>query len=348
MKKGIALVLTLAVFVCMLSVGFNAGAIYYDKNYVFGDIDGNNVVNLLDAQNALKMSAGIYVAEDPEAYVRGDINCDGFVTLNDARQILRSVAGIDLEPSGAFNGFESNYSASPESAIAVFNLALNMLKTESDGFAVGFTRNEKTEILKVDPGSIYTSGGTAIEGASAESIKNLISGFIADDGEGEWSSETVGYGDTDYSKMEILFAPYVSKLTVDDVLGLKVNFDTENMKMTISVALPDTEVESVMSSSYAKAYNAQSMKEDSDSIISKLLAKGDSATIRKFTNGVLTVVIDMSGPQIRVESYQMEHKMYSYIAETSINLLVGTVKTKGFTLERKTTVLYDNFQWDYV
>lgn len=59
-----------------------------------GDVDGNSVIDLTDAQLALKMALGILTGTDQEQITAADINKNGVVELSDANWILKAALGI--------------------------------------------------------------------------------------------------------------------------------------------------------------------------------------------------------------------------------------------------------------
>lgn len=65
----------------------------YEPEYLYGDLDFNNKINLNDARLSLKASLGIINLSDKQKIV-ADYNKDGKVNLNDVKLILKKALGI--------------------------------------------------------------------------------------------------------------------------------------------------------------------------------------------------------------------------------------------------------------
>jgi hypothetical protein len=61
---------------------------------VLGDANGDGVVNIIDAQQVLRFSAGLSVANRTALSAFGDVTGDGLVNVVDAQQIARYVVGL--------------------------------------------------------------------------------------------------------------------------------------------------------------------------------------------------------------------------------------------------------------
>lgn len=85
MIKRIAVIAAVAVAVTSITV--------CAATYLKGDVDGNNRVDLRDAQMALKAALCIEKLE-PDAVTRADVDGDKKVTLKDTQQILRAALNI--------------------------------------------------------------------------------------------------------------------------------------------------------------------------------------------------------------------------------------------------------------
>lgn len=102
--KLIALILTLATFICIFSLSVAATdeqpptGLLWDKEFLtyylnyFGDVNRDNEITIADAKAALRICAKLDECTYSED---ADVNMDGKVSIADAKQILRVVAGFD-------------------------------------------------------------------------------------------------------------------------------------------------------------------------------------------------------------------------------------------------------------
>ncbi|MBQ8182377.1 MAG: dockerin type I repeat-containing protein [Clostridia bacterium] len=340
--KIVSIIMVVVMLFTLMSASISASAIF-NNDIRYGDVDGNDVIDTADARLALMAAAGLGIIDDEDAFDRADINNDGFVTLFDARQILRGVTGlVALQPDGAFSGF-TGYSdgninvSSPEAAIAVFNTCLNRVKTEFPGF----TRSEATDITDFNIKEVNLVGINF--GNSAESVAQLVKDMIVSETEPE-EAQIIVKGTNSYNAMSAEGEDYVSKLTVDDVYGIEVTYDIEGY-MTIKVALPDSELDNLSQTPYAKAFNTDIIQEDSDSVLQNVFESNTSedAKTKNAENAVLTLVIDTTG---NVVSYSTTYETSMYLVNSTFGVSsVLSAELKGVTYGTKVTVTYDNFQW---
>ena len=110
-KKLLALVLVLALVICTLPVvfadggepatpkdediGMNPSDVPADdeEEILYGDVNGDNAVDISDANDVLQHYAGWQIAINLEA---ADVNCDGAVDISDANDILQYYAGWQI------------------------------------------------------------------------------------------------------------------------------------------------------------------------------------------------------------------------------------------------------------
>jgi hypothetical protein len=80
----------------LLDLGYSGGNIAVTNKVIFrlpGDVNGDGLVNTLDATLALQFDVGLAVPT-PEEKVGADINTDGLVTVQDIVLILRKAIGL--------------------------------------------------------------------------------------------------------------------------------------------------------------------------------------------------------------------------------------------------------------
>ncbi len=337
MAKKVMIVLIVAVLmVSAMSVGFNSLAVY-EETVIYGDIDGSGKVSTEDARLALGVASGIKSITDAEVFARADVNGDGYITIFDARQILRGATGlVSLQPSGAFSGVEceGGISITEENAVALFNQALNRIKTEESGYAASGTKTKSDELTTC----------SSENGQLSSSVLGLVEDIIAEEG-AELETETIPKSSQNYSIMSIEGSPYVSKLTVDDLYGLKASYNTELGQITISFALPDSEIEGLTQSAYSKILNTEIMLEETNQLVAKFL--GDDATMcREFKNCVATVVIDSAN--LDVLTYSINYESEMYIAEATIKrFFFDDIIIRGLRFAKTHSIEYE-FNWGTV
>lgn len=342
-KKIISIVTVVVMLFSVMAMSFTASAMV-ENNILYGDIDNNKVVNTEDARVALMVAAGLESIDDEDAANRADVNNDGAVTLFDARQILRGVAGlVSLQPSGAFYGFTGYKDdrinvSSPEAAIAVFNTCLNLVKTEQ----AGFTRSEAVEVNNFNIKEVNLVGIDF--GNSAESVAQMIKDMIVSEAEPE-EAQTIIKGTNSDNAMSVETETYVSKLSATDVYGLEVSYDGAGL-MTISVALPDSEIDNISQTAYADVFNTKLIVEDSESVIENVFSSDALADAKRkeVKNAVLTLVFDTETGN--VVSYTTTYETDMYISKSTLGISsILSAELKGVQYGTKVTVVYDNFQW---
>lgn len=347
-KRFTTIIMIVSLLCSMMALGFSAGA-YYQQGIRYGDVNGNGVVDTNDARLALRIASGVDVIENDAQLKRTDVNFDGVVTIFDARQILRGVAGlVSLQPSGAFSGFDGGGAfANEETLVAIFNTYANRIKvTEKNGkqyIAPGITKTESDVLTKLNIKELELP--VFGFGLDAEDIAAKIEeGLTEDDKEGETTEITAG--SDDFTLVSVEGESYVSNLSVSDIYGSKVIYDKDGGTLTIEIALPDTEVELVEQSAYAKVLNASMLLEEQNTVLMSLV-KGttdETSMLRELKNCVLTMVIDLKTDN--VISYTISYESKVYVAEA--NIVLGSIleaKLKGIQFEKDHVVQYDNFDW---
>ena len=343
MKNKIISIITVTVMmITLFSASMSASAIV-DTSITYGDVDGNGIVDTLDARALLMAASGIKEITDADAFERADVNNDGYITLFDARQTLRGASGlVALQPTGAFNGFIYDSACplnidSPDKAIAVFNVCLNRVKTEFPGF----TRSESSDISNFTINEVSLVGINF--GNSAESVTQLIRDLIVSESEPE-AAQIIVKGDDSYNAMSVETESYVSKLTANDVYGMEVSYDPEGY-ITMTVALADAELDNLSQTSYSKVFNTDIIQQDADDVLINVFdsTTAEDAKIKTIKNAVLTLVLDMSG---NVVSYTTTYETDLYLAQSTFGVSsILSAELKGLRYSTKVTVTYDDFQW---
>lgn len=358
MKKLTVLLLITALITSCTAVCLPVGAVAQEEELIYGDLDNSGNLSSADALIALDIASGLKPVEDDIMLEKGDINHDGRITIYDARQILRGSSGLThLQPSGAFKGLEvkGEFQVANEETVArIFNTVLNKIKTPTDGFAAGFSRKASTVVDSFYLGAIEL-GGSDIGGTASEIGKAIESSLLekASEGDGETDVD-VSTGSKDYSMMSVENNSYVSNLSASEIYGAKVDFDNINKRLTISIALADTEMDYVTQSAYDKVFNTEIMLEQADTVLSNMVGSSmvQTAMIKEYKNCVLTVVIDCVDVRDvtswEVASYKTDYYSHAYISEISMrdgSLFAGLIKAKKIDFTKHHTVEYYNFQW---
>lgn len=344
-KKIITVALSATLLLSTASLGFNASAAYTD-DVIYGDINDNGKIDTEDARIALKAASGLSALTE-EQKLKADINRDGAITVFDARQILRAAAGLtQLQPTGTFSGFDGgDFFDTEEEMLDIFNTALNKIKSSDNTYAAGFTKTSTdrlNEFVISDIEFIGINIGSSAQKIT-ESIRDMI---IAEDDANKVT--IIPTGSMDFGTMPIETSPFVSKLTASDIYGAKVSYDSQLGEVTITIALADTETETVGQSSYSKVFNTEIMLEESQSVMKKLLSTSsvESAMSSSFKNCELTAVIDTA--TLEVVSYTTSYDSETYISEASMktgSLTSSLAKIKGLEYKKNHRDVYDNFQW---
>ncbi|MBQ7115239.1 MAG: dockerin type I repeat-containing protein [Clostridia bacterium] len=351
MFKKFITILTVIAFLCsVMSIGFTATATY-EVNTLYGDVNGDGVVDTTDARQALELASGLALLKDEAQLIRSDVNFDGYITIFDARQILRGAAGLaSLQPSGAFTGFEDNgiFNGSEKNLIAVFNNALNKIKVTTDEnqyIAATITRTASDNLTNFNIKEVELP---LFGNASAEGVASMVEESLTEDDK-ENETTIIPYGSDDFSLVSVENENYVSNLTASDIYGAKASYQKDENGtdlITIEIALPDTEIEMANQSAYAKVFDTDALIAEQDSTLMKLMkvSSGETAMFREFKNCVLKIVIDVA--TANVLSYTATYQSKVYVAQTSVgigNTLKATLK--GVEFEKEHSVKYEDFQW---
>jgi len=348
LRKIITILTVTALLISVLSVGFSAGA-YYEDETLYGDVNGDEVVDTEDARCALKLAAGVIVLEGEDQLKRTDVNLDGAITIFDARQILRGAAGLaTLQPSGAFTGFDGGgVFGNEETLVAYFNAYLNRIKVivseEEKYIGATITKTETDNLTDFNIKEVEIPAFSF--GTSAEGIASIVrDSLVEDDKENE--ATIIPFGSNDFSLVSVENEDYVSNLSVSDVFGSRAVYDEALGEITIEIAIPDTEIEMAPQSAYAKVFDAAALVAEQDTTLMKLMkfSSGETAMLREFKNCVLKIVIDV--PTNNVLSYTATYESEVYVAETNFGLSsISLAKLKGISFKKVHSVKYDDFQW---
>ena len=352
-KRFITMLTVVALLCSAMSFSFSANASYTEE-VLYGDVNGDGVVDTVDARLALQMAAGVVALENEEQLTRTDLNFDGYVTIFDARQILRGAAGLaSLQPSGAFSGFDGGgIFKNEESLVAYFNAYLNKIKFvdesgENKYIAATITKTEADQLDDSEDGfNIAEVELPAFSfGTSAEGVAEMVRDSLTED-DNENVITVIPYGSTDFSLVSVENEDYVSKLAVSDVFGARASYDQELGQITIEIALPDTEIEMATQSAYAKVFNTSDMIAEQNTTLMKLMkaSSGDTAMLREFKNCVLTIVVDATTNNIL--SYIATYQSDVYVAQTTVGIgNTLSAKLKGIKFKKNHSIKYEDFQW---
>lgn len=340
MKRFLCILTVITLLFSMSALNLTATALI-DTTTVYGDVDGDGVVEVTDARDILMAAAGLLSFVDPDVVKRADVNGDGAVTLYDARQVLRGCADLtSLQPTGAFSGFTGDATfQTADQAIAVFNTLLNRVKTDK----AGFTRSENVEIINFNIKEISLIGINF--GDSSESVSQMIRDMIITESDPE-TAQVVVKGKNSDNAMSAETKTYVSNLKENDVYGINAAFDQENGFITISVALADCEIANVSQTAYADVFNPAILQENSESTVENIFGANtfEDARKKELKNAVLTVVIDSATTNIISYTTSYETHMYLENSTFGINSTLSA-KLKGVEYATRITVTYDTFQW---
>ncbi len=347
-KRFITILTVVALLCSTFSIGLSVGASYTEKT-VYGDINGDGVVDTEDARVALQIAAGLVDLENKSQLKRCDFNFDGYITIFDARQILRGAAGLaSLQPSGAFNGFDGGgIFKNEEALVAYFNAYLNQIKVvvsaEEKYIAATITKTESDNLNNFNIKEVELPAFGF--GTSAEGVAEMVRDSLTED-DNENVVTMIPYGSSDFSLVAVENEDYVSKLSVSDVFASRASYDEKAEEITIEIALPDTEVEMANQSAYSKVFNTDDMIAEQNSTLMKLIksSSGETAMFREFKDGVLTIVVDAKTNNVL--SYTTAYKSNAYIAQTTVGIgNTLNAKLKGIEFEKEHLVKYEDFQW---
>ncbi len=341
MKKILSIVVCVAIIMSLFAVNFSASALVNTKT-LYGDANGDKVVDTSDAKIALKAAAGLGSLADSSAKKRCDINGDGAVTLYDARQILRSCADIvELQPKGNFTGFDGGGVFATESeAIKYFNTNLNKVKSSM----AGFTRTDKAEVKTFDIEDVSFIGVTL--GNTAASLVQSIEDSLKEETEPEEIFISIKDENCD-NAMSVETETYVSNLKSSGVLGIKCVKKPTEGTITIKIALPNCDVENISHTAVGDVLNARLVQEKSQNALTSVFGKvdGEDAIRNRVENCVLTAVFDTKTG--KVVSYTTKYETELYIPSSTIGVTGGnlTAQLKGIQYTTAYTVTYTDFEW---
>ena len=346
-KRFITVLTVVSLLFSVMSLGFVSNAAY-TEGILYGDVNGDGVVDTKDARSALELASGLTLLEDEAQLTRSDVNFDGYITIFDARQILRGAAGLaTLQPSGAFNGFDGGGIFSDEdSLVAFFNGYLNKIKVveseEKQYIAATITKTESDNLTSLNIKEVELP---VFGNASAEGIASMVEESLTEDDK-ENESIVIPFGSDDFSLVSVEGENYVSKLSVYDVFGSRASYDIELGQMTIEIALPDTEIEMANQSAYASVLNTADMITEQNTTLMKLMkaSSGESAMLREFKNCVLRIVVDVATNNVL--SYTVSYHSKVYVAQTNFGIgSLSAAKLKGIEFEKDHLIRYEDFQW---
>lgn len=346
-KRFITVLTVVSLLFSIMSLGFISNAAYTDE-ILYGDVNGDGVVDTKDARSALELASGLTLLEDEAQLTRSDVNFDGYITIFDARQILRGAAGLaTLQPSGAFSGFDGGGIFSDEdSLVAFFNGYLNKIKVveseEKQYIAATITKTESDNLTSLNIKEVELP---VFGNASAEGIASMVEESLTEDDK-ENESIVIPFGSDDFSLVSVEGENYVSKLSVYDVFGSRASYDVELGQMTIEIALPDTEIEMANQSAYASVLNTADMITEQNTTLMKLMkaSSGESAMLREFKNCVLRIVVDVATNNVL--SYTVSYQSKVYVAQTDFGIgSLSAAKLKGIEFEKDHLIRYEDFQW---
>ena len=349
-KRFITVLTVVALLFSVMSVGLTANAAYTEE-ILYGDVDGDGVVDTKDARKALEIASGLAALEDDAQLLRSDVNFDGYVTIFDARQILRGAAGLaTLQPSGAFGGFDGGgVFGNEESLVNLFNTALNRVKN-GDNKTILVT-NTKIESDNLTSFNIKEVELPVFGNATAEGIASMVEESLVEEDEDN-TVTVIASGSSNYDDFAVEGEDFVSNLTVSDVFGSRASYSNENNQalLTIEIALPDTEIEMAGQSAYAKVLNTSQIIQEQNTTLMSLMkaSSGETAMLREFKNCVLTLVVDITGENLEVVSYTISYQSKVYVAQTTVGLSSANVlkaTLKGIEYEKDHVVMYEDFQW---
>lgn len=347
-KRFVTVLTVVSLLFSVMSLGFVSHAAYTEDT-IYGDVNGDGVVDTQDARCALEIASGLATLEDEAQLTRSDMNFDGYVTIYDARQILRGAAGLaTLQPSGAFNGFDGGgIFGNEETLVAYFNAYLNKIKVvESEDrqyIAATITKTESDNLTSLNIKEVEIPAFSF--GTSAEGVASMVEESLTEDDK-ENESIVIPFGSTDFSLVSVEGECYVSNLSVNDVFASRASYDETLGEITIEIALPDTEIEMANQSAYAKVFNTSDMIAEQNTTLMKLMkaSSGETAMLREFKNCVLKIVIDTATNNVL--SYTVSYQSKVYVAQTNFGIgSLSAAKLKGIEFEKDHLIRYEDFQW---
>ncbi|MBE6751274.1 MAG: hypothetical protein E7556_01980 [Ruminococcaceae bacterium] len=334
-KKILAVVLVMSLIMTMFALTVTTGA----QSTVLGDADNSGDVTSNDALLVLRAAAGIEDNLSDEAKALCDIDGDGYISLFDARRILRAAAGLtNLAPTGKFKGYtdRNQIFGSQEEALTFFNINLNKIKSEKFGFTA-LTDVEMKE---------FKADKITLLGQEAQNTATLIEGIMNTIGSDSDEEYYVAYNTSSTNKMSVEGQSYVTRLTNQDVLGMKVEYDATRHPenggvITITIAIPDTEKVDINDSSYIKVFNSENLLGATETAINTILTKvADGTEVVHYKNAVL--VAEFEADTGYPVSYSTSYETNVFIADASRSLY--TFENLNYKTENK--VDYIDFIYD--
>ena len=349
MKKTVTAILVCALVCSVFAFAFQASAL---ENFCVGDTNNSGTLDVSDARLALRIAAKMQKPSQGQLE-RADIDSNGVIDLADVYGILRAALGISrYQRTGAFFGFDGGgYFDSAEELLEYFNYNLNEIKKQDAGFIA-----ESDAVVDALSMKDIVFRGYAFESPDIfeELLKNeLTSSFESDD-----PIMYVLGSDNDYA-IEAIGQDYVSLLGVDDVCGVKAEYDGVNEELTVSVSLYDISVQAAASSaSYAKALNISNMNVISQGTVSRLFGKLTTPAVQEYANVTLTA--KFHEPTGKVVFYEVAYDNDVRIASAGVNLagiggeiggiggIIGSIisaNVTGLEYSVRTITQYTDFQW---
>ncbi len=339
-KKFISILVVATIICSVFSLGMSAAALV-DTNIIYGDVNGDGKVDTTDANIALKAVAGLSSITELSAIKRCDVNGDGNITIFDARQILRSCASLaNLQPTGAFSGYEGDSSIGAQNAVLYFNTALNRVKAEMPGF----TRSETADVKDFKIESVSLSGINV--GETAASVSEAVKEMIVRESEPE-AVQTSLKGTNCDNAMSKETETYVSKLNESEALGVKFSEDKENGIITIEIALPDGDLDNISQTAFDDVFNTDILVENSENVLENVFGSTslNDAVRKGIKNCTLKASFDKATGN--VISYTTAYETDMYIKDSTIGINGGILSAQlsGITYSTSISVTYSDFQW---
>ncbi len=334
-KKILALVLVMSLIMSMFALTVTTCA----QSTVLGDADNSGDVTSNDALLVLRAAAGIEDNLSDEAKVLCDVDGDGYISLFDARRILRAAAGLtNLAPTGKFKGYtdKNQIFQSQEEALSFFNTNLNKIKSEKFGFTA-LTDVEMKE---------FKADKITLLGQEAQNTATLIEGIFNTIGSDSDEEYYVAYNTSSTNKMSVEGQSYVTRLTNQDVLGMKVEYDATRHPenggvVTITIAIPDTEKVDINDSAYVRVFNTDNLLGATETALNTILTKvADGTEVVHYKNAVL--VAEFEADTGYPVSYSTSYETNVFVADASKSLY--TFENLNYKTENK--VDYIDFIYD--
>ena len=349
MKKLVTAILVCALMLSAFACAFGASAL---ETVCIGDTNNSGTLEVADARLALRIASKLQAPSQGQLE-RADIDGNGVIDLVDVEGILCAALGIRrYQRTGAFFGFDGGgYFDTPEELLEYFNYNLNEIKNQDAGFIAESDASVSSFAMKdiVFRGYVFESPDVF-----EEMLKNeLTSSFKSED-----PIMYVLGSDNDYA-IEAVGQDYVSKLGVNDVCGVKAEYDEVNEELTVSVALYDISLQAAaVNEGYAKALNVNNMNVVSAGTVTRLFGDRLSTPAVQEYNGV-TLTAKFHEPTGRTVFYEVAYNNDVYIASAGVNLagipigggigsIIGSLisaNVTGLDYCVRSVTQYTDFQW---